>query len=472
MLLSRECLSLSSLDLSNSAGEFPSGPGRFFESRIRILDLEGRLRQTPSILIARSESRDRFVYAIERYEANRYTVCKLGNWVHVAELSHLAEACYEPRCRPAAQKPEVVEAVAPIITPRLHKENKKKREAIDEIRSMVSKRPRTMSAAPPEIQTARSQPPIPSQSANQAISLISTVKSAVSVTTPSLEPLQQGSQLGPLDSTADTQASAEDILQTIRSQYFQALYHSKGLLAYFAKGPLSKARSAFQFDCDANLDLNNLIDFLKGLVVVVPQIDKKYKETVPRLIDEMKVMVESDEEEEKPRPKRTKSKKMKLGKDGLWTNEVDHVKKWWRANKPEVREDDSSINPQEVKYHISCLRTRETQLQMIILLEILALEAVRPAQDAQDNQLPGLPTGDSAMEKPVEPAAKKRNKHDYPLLVHLHADRMSIWQSTTLDEMMMIAAEAQAKSGQGPQKSDRANSDPLKDFCIDIIVPL
>lgn len=470
MLLARECLPLSSLDLSAPNGEFPVGPGRFFESHIRILDLEGRLRQVPSVLIARSDN-TRNVYAVERHQNGLYVVCKLGAWVSIEKLGHLAEACYAPRCYPA-QTSEATETIAATITPQLHKENKRKRAAIEELQSMVRKRARTASIAQFEPQTGQSEAPIPPQTVEERVS--PTVH--VELPTPHGSPARSnpsGPRSGPLDPSADSQTSADDIFQFLRSQYIEALYHSKGSLAYFAKGPLSRARTTFHFECDANLDINDLLDFLKSLVVAIPQIDKKYKETVPKLVEEMKMLVVASDDEEGSKPKRRQSKKMKFGKDGLWTSEVEHVKKWWRINQPRVPEDgDSLINPQEVKYHISCLRTRETHLQMIILLEILALEAIRPTEDVQDSQLPGMPVERLPKEKSVGPTPKKKDKHDFSLLLNLHVDRMSIWQSTTLDEMEMIAAEAQAKSGQHLHKSGRANSDPLKDFCIDIIVPL
>lgn len=450
MLLAREHLPLSSLDLSTPNGDLPTGPGRFFESHIRILDLEGRLRQAPSVLVARSEDH-RNVYAIEKYQPHLYVVCKIGSWVNIEKLAQVAEASYASRCSANQHREE-----APTVTAQLVKTDKKKRKAIEDFQSEIRKRSRAQSVAPNESQREQSQAlalePIPSANDPQ---------------------IPQISRPGSIDPIVDLQTSADDIFEWVRSQYFEMLYHSKGSLAYFAKGPLSRARAAFHSDSDTNLDLNDLIQFLKGLVVAIQPIDKKYKETVPRLIDDMK-MLANFSDEEAPKPKRKKSKKMKLGKDGLWTSEVDHVKKWWRTNKPEHRneDDDIIINPQEVKYHVSCLRSRETQLQMILLLEILALEAIRPAQDAQDTKSPGMAAEAIPKEKATELAPRKKDKHDLPTLINLHADRMSIWQSTTLDDMSMIAAEAHARSGRGAEKSERINSDPLKDFCIDIIVPL
>ncbi|KAJ4417095.1 hypothetical protein N0V82_006377 [Gnomoniopsis sp. IMI 355080] len=451
MLLPRESLPLSTLDLSAPSGEYPSGPGRFFESHIRILDLDGRLRQAPSVLLARSDV-TRNVYAIERHQLGLYVVCKLGSWVSIEKLSKLSEACYAPRCIPV-QKPSTADGDAPLTSHQFHKENKRKRQAIEELQSMVRKRQKSLA---PESQEALSQPSIQSQVSDQeAVSDNSAI---------------QVPQCGPLEPSADAQVSAQDIFQNIRSQYFEALYHSKGSLAYFAKSTLSKARAAFHFDCDANLEMKDLLAFLKSIVVAVPQIDKKYKETIPKLIEEMKLLAESSEESSR-KSKRRKSTKLKLGKDGMWTGEIAQVKKWWTANKPDVREDDDApSNPKEIKYHISCLRTRETQLQMIVLLEVLALEAMGLAQDTPDAQLPGMPAEDQPKDT-VEAPLKKKDKHDHHALLNLHADRMSIWQTTLLEEMKMIAAEAQTKTGQQLQKSDRPDSDPSKDFCVDIVVP-
>lgn len=216
--------------------------------------------------------------------------------------------------------------------------------------------------------------------------------------------------------------------------------------------------------------MNDLVEFLKSLVMVTSQIDKKYRSTLPELVNNMKILVESSDDGE-AKPMRRRLKKMKLGKDGLYPGETDHIKWWWRANKPRIGDDDATVNPQETNYHITHLRTRETQLQMVIILEILALEAVRPAENADDSQLPGMPAEDEP-KSTVDPPPKKRSKHNYPTLVDIHADRLCIWQSTTLDEMKMIAAESQANNGTEGQKPDRVDSDPLKDFCMDILLPL
>ncbi|KAJ3473045.1 hypothetical protein NLG97_g10549 [Lecanicillium saksenae] len=263
---------------------------------------------------------------------------------------------------------------------------------------------------------------------------------------------------------------ATNIFENIRSHYFEALYKSMGSLAYFAKGPLSRARSAFHLDLEANLDMTDLIEFLKSLVLTTVQIDKKYRETAPEIISQLHTIVESSDE---ARLKKRKTKKMKLSKNGLYPNEEDRVRKWWNSNKPELDEDQPTFTAMQIKSHLSLLRTRETQLQMILILEILALEPLKAAEDAADSSLPALPGASisQAHRSPAAAQSKKRNKHNLPVLIDVHADRLTIWQSTATDEQQLAEdsqANRQSMNGNRVQKS---SSEPLKDFCTDVIVP-
>jgi len=212
--------------------------------------------------------------------------------------------------------------------------------------------------------------------------------------------------------------------------------------------------------------MSDLIDFLKDMVMTLHLLDKKYRDTVPNVVAQMKFLVESSDDE--PKRKRGRAKKMRLGKDGLYPTEGDHVRRWWKANKPEPRDDEVIPRPEDVKYRIGCLRTRETQLQMILILEIIALETLRPAGGAQESQFPGLESKTPSKQAGAE-NSKKRRKQDLSVLVDLHADRLCIWQSTTPDDIMAMA-ESQAKDG--GENTLHPSSDPLKDFCVDIIIPL
>lgn len=245
---------------------------------------------------------------------------------------------------------------------------------------------------------------------------------------------------------------------------------TQGSLAYFAKGPLSRARSAFHLDLEANLDMSDLIEFLKGLLLTTVQIDKKYRETAPSIIAKLGKTIESSDEGCK---KKRKSKKMKLRKDALYPLEDESVRKWWVANKPELKDDDAAVSPAQIKSLLSLLRTRETQLQMIVILEILALEPLKAVEENGDSMLPTLPgTTEATEEKGQTPQAKKRNKHNLPVLVDVHADRLTIWQSTATDELVLLEDSQANMVVTGPETQQKASSEPLKDFCIDVIVPL
>lgn len=202
-------------------------------------------------------------------------------------------------------------------------------------------------------------------------------------------------------------------------------------------------------------------------------IDKKYRETVPELVTKIKTFID-DSDAGASRSKKRKPKKPKLGKSGLYPAEDEHIRRWWSSLQPVSHGDEEKIlTATEIKYHISCLRRRETKLQMILILEILALEPLVGSKDAsEDCQPPGLESQAVSREASQEPSTKKRNKHNLPMLLDVHADRLCIWQSTTLDEVKALAESQLPVHGDEPEKQERANSDPLRDFCVDIVVPL
>ena len=468
MLLPREHLPLSAIDLSQPQGDFPAS--RLFESRIKILDLEGRLGS--SVLLARSET-NRMVYAVEQESNGLYVLCKLGAWVDVEGLTENATVVCRERLRGAKRTKTEDTSAAPLTTPLLYKESKRRRLAIEEIQSLVRRRSAsTTEQSQKEASTAPEERPVSNNlDSEPADAPEEHIEPPIQpcLTTPSKENV---STTEPPADEPPAQPVAEDIFTNIRTQYVEALYHSKGSLAYFAKGPLSRARAAFHQN-DANLQMNDLVDFLKSLVTTTVLIDKKYRETIPEIVAKMKTLVEESEKGAAVRKKK-KVKKPRLGKDGLYPGEVDHIRRWSTAHQPAPSGDDEKIpTAAETKYHISCLRRRETQLQMIIILEILALEPLaQPKPAAEESQLPGVESQAPSREASQEPSVRKRNKHNLPVLLDVHADRLCIWQSTTLDEVKALAESQVLADGTQAEKPHSANSDPLRDFCVDIIIPL
>ena len=222
MLLPREHLSLSCLDLSNSDSELANS--RFVESHIKILDLESRLGSTPSVLIARNEGRGA-LYALERYDHGRYVMCKLGSWVDLGTLIERSTALALDRLRPAeATDSRQADTMGAVTTPRLHKEQKKKRAAIEAIQSLVRKKTKarplidgnewpTHDAESPLLQL-----PSPNSTSEEA---------ACARAFPSSTPPGGGSQKDAEGNpSTSVQQTAADIFDNIRAQYFEALYRS------------------------------------------------------------------------------------------------------------------------------------------------------------------------------------------------------------------------------------------------------
>ncbi|KAL7792910.1 DNA replication regulator SLD3 domain-containing protein [Trichoderma ceciliae] len=467
MLLPREHLPLSYIDLAASYGEFPQS--RFYESYIHILDLESRLGPAPIVLIARNELRGT-TYALERQSSGLYVLCKLGSWADLEGLAQKATAVRYERLFPVkterAERPDI----DALTTPQQHVEQKKKRAAIEAIQSQMRKRVRSQSVSTVEHSTKEEQP-------LESESLVSQLPSPdmrlEQVPLPESEekkhttPLVQGATAV---RGSEPHQSADDIFDGIRTHYFDALYKSMGSLAYFAKGPLSRARSTFHLDLESNLDMTDLIEFLKSLILTTIQIDKKYRETIPVIITKLKDRIESSDE---GRKRRRKPKRMRLGKSGLYPLEDENVMRWWAANKPEPN-DEATISSSQVKSHVSILRTRETKLQMILIMEILALEPLKAAGEADEMNLPTLPgaaDGEDLLESALQPLPKKRNKHNLPVLLDVHADRLTIWQSTASDEQLLLEDTPSMHTPLDGNLEKKASSEPLRDFCVDVIIP-
>lgn len=224
-------------------------------------------------------------------------------------------------------------------------------------------------------------------------------------------------------------------------------------------------------DCDNTLDMNDLVDYLKSLTMSTVQVDKKYRETVPDIINKLTTIIETSGDG--ARAKKRKPRKLRIGKNGIYPDEEPHIIKWWLANRPELSEEETSVSPALIKSHVDLLRTRETQLQMIIILEVLALESLHTREIDGEGHLPGLGGGAGPEGQPAVPVVKKRNKHNLPVLLDMHADRLCIWQSTASDELRLLEdSQVHVDVSASVQTSRKTSADPLRDFCTDIIMPL
>ena len=212
--------------------------------------------------------------------------------------------------------------------------------------------------------------------------------------------------------------------------------------------------------------MNDLIAFLESLVLTTSLIDKKYRDGLPNCISMIDIEDHSANEAATSKPKKRRvSKKMKPGKDGLYSIENDLIRKWWRAHDDDSEASAPGITRDDIaKGRASHLRIRETQLQLILILEILAL---RPLASVVADNGADLP-GDSQKNVVDNKATSKTKKPDHlTTLIDVHIDRLCIWQSIA-SEMGKEMAGVSQSSTSAPKHSDNIP----RDFCIEIITPL
>lgn len=264
----------------------------------------------------------------------------------------------------------------------------------------------------------------------------------------------------------------DETLMMIRTQYQEALYMSQGSLAYFAKGPLSRARALFNSSDVVSTDGLSLPDYLRTCILSLPTMDKKYRETLPSIVNELPVGAFSEDENgaisKSFRKKKRKTKGLKPGKDGLYPEEEVSVVQWWLRRSSRMDGEDSIGNREEsVRIRLLEQRARETQLQIILLLETLALEASKREKGGED-----IPAVIERKHFPSKQKTKTKKAQDLNVLLDLLVDRLCIWQSMSMEEGSLSMNECSSGSqitwnmpNEGPKV------DVLRNFCVDVILP-
>ncbi|ELR09782.1 hypothetical protein GMDG_04266 [Pseudogymnoascus destructans 20631-21] len=170
----------------------------------------------------------------------------------------------------------------------------------------------------------------------------------------------------------------------------------------------------------------------------------------------------------KTRPRKRKIKKVKLGKNGLYNTEDSFIKSWWENHDADA-EVPGAAREDTTRSRISKLRVREILLQIILILETLALQKLCPPPDPNDD----LPLPAVAEATPGDKAVRSKAKkpRDLPALVAVHLDRLSIWS--------LSAGEGTSTSKTGttsnaPNLTTTGGSDAtdiLRNFCLEVVVP-
>ena len=199
--------------------------------------------------------------------------------------------------------------------------------------------------------------------------------------------------------------------------------------------------------------------------------DKKYREALPHIVKDLPINVLTEDEIpaiiSSQGQKTRKPKKGNVGKDGLYPGEEASITKWWLSlAKPTTMNDASEGKNDTIRTILLEQRARETQLQIILVLETLVLEASNQQTTVieADPQTSALQHESSQVKK-----IKSRKPQDLSTLLDLLVDRLCIWQSVSVDE----GKEPQPTEASATQSDGRASDKVhLRDFCVDVVLPL
>ncbi|KAK4959302.1 hypothetical protein LTR10_004104 [Elasticomyces elasticus] len=423
-LLPRARLPLAYLDVS-------PGGSRCFSACISALEALAEVEEVPSVLIAEDEKEKR-LYAIERAQSRTYALCRLGQWV----------------------KREVLQQAASMLL--AQDEVPVKIQAIEPLEKGLPWWSRAAVGVPPDHAHDNERIQLPKLNMMElALPQAHAAESA-----------QPSGNTTPVPAIpAAAVMSAAEVLQELASNYQDALYLSRTSLAYFTKGPLSRARAAFSAVGDTEMQLNELTDFLRDVVLTAAVLDKKYKDALPGIITELSpVGLETPEQTAKP--KRKRKWKAKRDKSGLFADEKEHIEKWWRSQDADMGGVTASAESVDValKRRLPRVRSRETYLQVILVLEALALEATtlnQPIVPALAAESQDQETQQDESQAPAEGKKQKAKKaQDLPALLDILLDRLCIWHSVDFHSPIKKIGD------------DNGNTnDELRSFCVDVIVP-
>ena len=188
--------------------------------------------------------------------------------------------------------------------------------------------------------------------------------------------------------------------------------------------------------------------------------DMKYRETLPPTIRDAMLIVSDDETAQ---GKKRKSRKKKLGKNGLYPEERDFVRSWWKDRGSLENGSTVDISREaEMKKHVADLRLRETQLQILLILETMALESAVTSEAAGENT-------DKPNEESTQKKSKGKKPQDLNVVLELHLDRLCIWHAVSFDDLAIPESVKDTENNHLSGK--KAESDAVRDFCKEVIVP-
>lgn len=298
---------------------------------------------------------------------------------------------------------------------------------------------------------------------------------SVSAEIPTISPDQQLSHLAEIvisganptsTSLRPEQLSAESLLQ----QYLETLYLSKASLAFWAKGPLSRARAQARKP-EADFDLGTLKECYLSILLPTKRIDIKYKASISSVVKDS--FSKSQDVPHTPKPARRKqATKTKLGKNCLYTSEEELILRWWTdRDTKRAMTTAADVHEDEIRKAISELRNRETSMQLLLILEVLYIENLLSKTVDAAVGSPGPAIKIESVEEDngalhAKPARIKKQR-DLGSELDANAERLSIWHTVALGDILASPEKARAAS----ESTTTQSKDALRDFCRDVIIP-
>ncbi|KAF3042252.1 hypothetical protein E8E11_003471 [Didymella keratinophila] len=444
-IINRSQLPLSFLDTA-AAEHFP--PNGLFTAHIDVLEQDetkqGRRGDPSKVLVARHEL-DRVLYAIGKVQSRVYSICKLAPWLKEKEISELGDSVNAS-----------VYPILPALLPDQHAGGPWWKHAV--VETQLAERPKKRArmsmvrriAQPVHIK-AEPQQEVDHATTPLGHTEISTVPEPVhDVSAQTLTPLEQ--------------------LELLTQQYLEAVYTSKTSLAYFAKGPITRIRNAFTSPDEGAPPTHELVTFLRSMLLSPKTSEKKYYDKLPTVIKAIPVGMVSDEEAvTKPSKARKSKKKTKLSRDGVYPSEEAFIKKWWRSEMPNAENAGQETIETRIRRRIGDLRVRETLAQLVLMLEIVALESLATYKGPSETR-PLLNESQPQDDAQDQPKKRKKKLDDIALQLDLLLDKLSIWHAT--EEVGILDFESKAAKQQDSAESNGKNgNDRLHGFCVEVIVP-
>lgn len=443
--IGRSQLPLTFLDTSLDANFTPNG---LFSANIDILDQQHEVQNeenaSPKVLIARYET-NKALYAIERVRPRVFALCKLAWWLKEKDVADL----WDPSglsSYPTFPKQELAETDQGYWWQQAAVSIGQGERLVKRARiSML--RPKLDPVVPESKLQVQKQEPGATEVRNLDTAVQQTTE--IHIEAP----------------------SAQQLVEGFVQHYLDAVYLSKMSLAYFAKGPITRVRTAFTSPDEGAPPTHELVTFLRSMLLSHKASEKKYHEKLPDVIRSIPPGCFSDDDLGMAALKSKKSKKKtKLSREGVYPQEEDVVKRWWLSEMHNREVYGEETIDQHIKRRIGDLRVRETLAQMILMLEVIALEALSTYKPPPEEEQSAIGDPDTQRESRAKPKKRRKKLDDVKLQLDLLLDKLCIWQS--VDQEGILEFDARGKQDDAAASSGRmGGSDRLQNFCVEVIVP-